>query len=703
MRTSLASFFDQFFARGKRFESVFTSDFVAVSSDSQTGRQNSNKEILHKLLLRLGEKPRYLAGNDKATIGELIKLNNIYSRLIKLPKVVNTRSYRPFDLICFSRDLKQTYLLEYTLTKPKISSIVDGRLVELPTIPELSAFGYEIYPSLSFDLKKPFDLLVFAYGAEVKPLISLILVSIVVLICGLSIPILSGVLVSDVIPQGNSQMLFACLAIILFVLATSTISQYIQGILMLRIETKADLKLQTAVWDRFFKLPNQVITSFNLGDLYVRLSSISRIRSQLNAGAMSSLLQAVFSISYIFLMYIYSPTLTVCVLLLTILYIAFVIYFGKKSIAVWVKLYQFKAEISGQSFETTEIIQTLKVYSAQRGFSRSWLGKFRSISDLVVKADFYSQSISLVTSSMTSLGTVLFFVVFTQQVFANPEILDNPALVGNFVAFYVAFIAFNTAITSAVTALVYRFAIVVALWDYAQPLILKPIEPSFAPDSIVKSIDGSIQVMGLTVKPKDRDVELFSKLTFNVEAGEFYGVKGAQGSGKSTLLRILAGTELVEYGKVMIDHLPLDRLADFSKRKQIISVPHFPQYNPRITMIEFLDPTNTKTKEQISAALASVGLELPVIKGHSIFDANLTLESYELDTSTKMQINIARAYLCNPRILLIDQPMFDLSDSVKQVIARSLASQSFTRVVASNSEMILRHCHCILDLSSSKA
>ena len=89
MRTSLASFFDQFFARGKRFESVFTSDFVAVSSDSQTGRQNSNKEILHKLLLRLGEKPRYLAGNDKATIGELIKLNNIYSRLIKLPKVVN--------------------------------------------------------------------------------------------------------------------------------------------------------------------------------------------------------------------------------------------------------------------------------------------------------------------------------------------------------------------------------------------------------------------------------------------------------------------------------------------------------------------------------------------------------------------------------------------------------------------------------------
>ena len=469
---------------------------------------------------------------------------------------------------------------------------------------------------------------------------------------------------------------------------------------MLRIETKADLKLQTAVWDRFFKLPNQVITSFNLGDLYVRLSSISRIRSQLNAGAMSSLLQAIFSVSYLFMMYVYSPTLTAVVLILTILYIAFVIYFGRKSIEVWVKLYHCKAEVSGQSFETTDIIRTLKVYSAQRGFSRSWLDKFRSISDLVVKADFYSQSISLVTSSFTSLGTVLFFIVFTQQVFANPEILNNPALVGNFVAFYVAFIDFNTGITSAVTGLVYRFAIVVGLWDYAQPLILKPIEPSFAPDSIVKSINGSIQVIGLTVKPKDRDLELFSKLTFNVEAGEFYGIKGAQGSGKSTLLRILAGTELVEYGKVMIDHLPLDRLADFSKRKQIISVPYFPQYNPRITMIEFLDPANTKTKDEISAALASVGLDQAVIKGHSIFDTSLALEGYELDTSTKMQINIARAYLCNPRILLIDQPMFDLSDRVKEVIANSLAAQSVTRVVASNNEMILKHCHHALDLSS---
>ena len=703
MRTSLASLFHQFFAHGKRFDAVFSHDAAAASSDSYTGRQNSNKTILHTLLLRLGEKPRYLAGNDKATIGELIKLNNIYSRLIKLPDVVDARSYRPLDLICFSRDHKQTYLLEYTLTKPKISSIVDGRLVGLSTIPELDAFGYEIYPSLSFKLKTPFDLLAFAYGAEVKPLISLILVSIVVLVCGLSIPILSGVLVSDVIPQGDLKMLFACLAIILFVIATSTISQYIQGILMLRIETKADLKLQTAVWDRFFKLPNQVITSFNLGDLYVRLSSISRIRSQLNAGALSSLLQAVFSISYLFLMYVYSPTLTACVLVLTILYVVFVIYFGKRSIAVWIKLYQFKAAISGQSFETTDIIRTLKVYSAQHGFTRSWLDKFRSISDLVIQADFYSQSISLVTSSMTSLGTVLFFIVFTQQVFANPEILDNPVLVGNFVAFYVAFIAFNTAITSAVTALVYRFAIVVALWDYAQPLILKPIEPSFAPDAIVKPIAGSIQVIGLTVKPKDRDLELFSKLTFNVEAGEFYGIKGAQGSGKSTLLRILSGSELVDYGKVMIDHLPLDRLADFSKRKQIISVPYFPQYNPGITMIEFLDPANTKTKDEISAALASVGLERPVIKGHPIFDTNLPLEGYDLDTSTKMQVNIARAYLCSPKILLIDQPMFDLSDSVKQVIARSLADQSFTRVVASNNEMLLKHCDFVLDLSSLSA
>jgi len=120
-------------------------------------------------------------------------------------------------------------------------------------------------------------------------------------------------------------------------------------------------------------------------------------------------------------------------------------------------------------------------------------------------------------------------------------------------------------------------------------------------------------------------------------------------------------------------------------------------------MIEFLDPANAKTKDEISAALASVGLERPVINGHPIFDTNLPLEGYDLDTSTKMQVNIARAYLCSPKILLIDQPMFDLSDSVKQVIARSLADQSFTRVVASNNEMLLKHCDFVLDLSSLSA
>ena len=171
-----------------------------------------------------------------------------------------------------------------------------------------------------------------------------------------------------------------------------------------------------------------------------------------------------------------------------------------------------------------------------------------------------------------------------------------------------------------------------------------------------------------------------SDVSFDVNQGEIFCVMGLSGSGKSTLVRHINRLLEPTSGKILIngqDVMQLDRehLQEL-RNKKIGMVFQEPQssLNPSLTcgkqLLEAVKNDKkidrTKKKELVKKVLNEVQL----------FDDKRIAKSYphELSGGQKQRVMIAMALLCNPKLLIADEPTTALDVTVQKEIIHLLKS-----------------------------
>ena len=134
---------------------------------------------------------------------------------------------------------------------------------------------------------------------------------------GLSLrhPGVPNLLVNRVLPENDSALLLQGLAIVLVVVAGVAAAQYPQTMMMLRIKSITDLRLQTAVFDRVMRLPMRFVSQYTTGDLASRVNSISVAST---AGQRRPFHVAFGCVPTIVLMVIYDSTLAIWAAMFTL-------------------------------------------------------------------------------------------------------------------------------------------------------------------------------------------------------------------------------------------------------------------------------------------------------------------------------------------------------------------------------------------------
>jgi molybdate transport system ATP-binding protein len=157
-------------------------------------------------------------------------------------------------------------------------------------------------------------------------------------------------------------------------------------------------------------------------------------------------------------------------------------------------------------------------------------------------------------------------------------------------------------------------------------------------------------------------------------SGERIGIFGKSGSGKSTLVSMLAGLVEPDSGEIMLDG---DRLFSSSKRinlrpeqRRIAMVfqQHclFPHLNVRNNLLYGY--------KRCPAACRTINFDtlVAVLKLDGLLDRGVT----NLSGGEKQRVALGRAILANPRLLLMDEPLSALDDTLRFRIIPYLKSVS---------------------------
>ena len=144
---------------------------------------------------------------------------------------------------------------------------------------------------------------------------------------------------------------------------------------------------------------------------------------------------------------------------------------------------------------------------------------------------------------------------------------------------------------------------------------------------------------------------VLNRVDFDVVRGEVKGLVGANGAGKSTLLKILAGAMRADEGVLRLDgtEISLSSVAD-AGRQGIAIVSQELSLFPALSVMENLWMTGSreKRKEKIHRSrqmMKSLGLATP-----------LTSKIESLSLADRQLVEIARALLQRPRVLILDEP-----------------------------------------------
>lgn len=152
-------------------------------------------------------------------------------------------------------------------------------------------------------------------------------------------------------------------------------------------------------------------------------------------------------------------------------------------------------------------------------------------------------------------------------------------------------------------------------------------------------------------------------LSFEIRKGELFAFLGVNGAGKSTTINIICGQLKKDEGTVIIDELNLDD--NLAKIKKKIGV---------VFQASILDPQLT-VKDNLEIKASLYGLSRKEIKSRvnelaEILDFNSYLNRplAKLSGGQKRRIDIARALLNKPDILILDEPTTGLDPQTRKII-----------------------------------
>tara|TARA_B100001029_G_C15034625_1_gene439284 strand:+ start:254 stop:1255 length:1002 start_codon:yes stop_codon:yes gene_type:complete len=174
-----------------------------------------------------------------------------------------------------------------------------------------------------------------------------------------------------------------------------------------------------------------------------------------------------------------------------------------------------------------------------------------------------------------------------------------------------------------------------------------------------------LSISNISKTYKKNNIKALSNISFECEKGSVFSILGSSGSGKSTLLRLIAGLESSDHGQIILNDKILNSNLKFvqpENRNIDIVFQDFSLF-PNMTVQEniFFGKNANKNKSMLQ----------DLINITHIKDI-LNRYPHEISGGQAQRVAIVRSLGNNPSLLLMDEPLSQLDNNLKQDIRDEL-------------------------------
>ncbi|MBB4837509.1 subfamily B ATP-binding cassette protein HlyB/CyaB [Sphingomonas kyeonggiensis] len=545
---------------------------------------------------------------------------------------------------------------------------------------------------------RPFDISWFipALVKYRKPLRDVLIASFFLQLMGLVSPIFFQLVIDKVLVHQSLSTLDVLAIGLAVVLTWETALSALRNWLFAHSTNRVDAELSSRLFRHLLNLPLSYFEARRVGDSVARVRELERIREFLTSNAVTVVIDLFFTIVFFAVMYLYSPILTLIVVLSIPLYAAISILITPTLRARLDEKFRRGAENQAFLVESVTGIGTLKAMAVEPQMRARWERQFAGYTQtgfsVMTLANWGSHGIQLV-SKLTTVA-ILYF--------GAKQVIAGDLSVG-------ALVAFNM-LSGRVASPILRLS---QLWqDFQQvrisvdrlgDVLNAPAEPEHNPNrASLPAIRGDIRFDAVRFRYRSDAPEALRGVALEIAAGQTLGIVGPSGSGKSTLTKLVQRLYVPEQGRVLVDGVDLALVDPAWLRRQIgVVLQENILFNRSVREnIALTDPT--RPMEQVIAAAQMAGAHDFVLELPHGYDTVIDERGGNLSGGQRQRLAIARALVTDPRILILDEATSALDAESEEIIQRNLGviAKGRTVIIIAHRLSAVRQCDRIVTVEA---
>lgn len=536
-------------------------------------------------------------------------------------------------------------------------------------------------------------------GSEIG-LTYVVLASLGLAIIGMLTPIFAKVFVDYILVAQFDDWIYPLL---IGMAATSVVHvalTWLQQYYLLKLATKLTVTASYRFIRHVLRLPMEFFTQRYGGEVGARVEINDRLAELLSEDLSTNALNLVTAAFYVILMFCFDLVLTLVALSAAALNFVALHYVSRQRKDINVRLLQERGKMVGASMSGLQAVESLKASGAESDFFTRWAGYQAKVLTTSQRMELYSRGLGAVPTFLSTISAIAILGVGALRV------MDGEMTLGTLVAFQTLMYGFMAPIVGLVM-LGGQLQQTEGELNRLNDVFRYPVDENIRDDvewgrslETPAKLAGRLRLEDVSFGYSKLDRPLVSAFNLNVEPGARIAFVGPSASGKSTLSRIISGLYRPWTGTIYLDGRPRDDLPRDAVTNSVAMVDQeFFLYEGTVREVLTMWD-HTIPDEQIIQAAKDACIHEDIAGRAGGYDSIVEEGGRNYSRGQRQRLEIARALVGNPSILVLDEATSALDPVTEKEIDENLRRRGCTCIIVAHRLSTIRDCDeiVVLDL-----
>ena len=548
-----------------------------------------------------------------------------------------------------------------------------------------------------------------------------ILAGFLLVLPGLALPVFAQLFVDNVLVEKRTDWLHP----LIWGMFLTAIFQGLLTLLRLRYLRKLRIKLAVSMSASFLwhilRLPQKFYAQRYAGEVSNRSKLNDKVARVLSGQLATTAIDTVMVLFYAAVMFVYDGVLTSLGLFLASINGLALRWVARQRGDANMRLVQDWGKVSGVGIAALQSIETLKASALESDFFSRWSGHYAKAASSQQELEVTNQVLGVLPVLLKSLTSMLILVV------GGWRVMHGHLSIGMLVAFQGLMLSFQRPVNTLVelgSTLQELEGDLNRLDDVLGNALdleverersgewetgrlgereetevgkIENLHPNQKPQ-IIQNLKGYVELRHITFGYSHLHSPLIANFNLSLQPGQRVALVGASGSGKSTLAKLLCGLYQPWQGEILFDGIPRKRIPRpvLANSLSLVEQDIFLFGGTVRDNLTLWDAS--LAEEQIVKACQDAAIHDAVMAIPGGYDGELPEGGLNLSGGQRQRLEIARALVKNPTILVMDEATSALDAQTEQIIVSNLHRRRCSCILVAHRLSTIRDCDEIIVL-----